>query len=58
MARELVESFDELLKGNRQELEELYNLDADIGETKNLAAENPELIAELKRQMEEITNRK
>ena len=37
---------------------ELYNLDADIGETKNLAAENPELIAELKRQMEEITNRK
>ena len=42
----------------REELEELYNLDADIGETKNLAAENPELIAELKRQMEEITNRK
>ena len=42
----------------RKELEELYNLDADIGETKNLAAENPELIAELKRQMEEITNRK
>ena len=25
MARELVESFDELLKGNRQELEALYN---------------------------------
>ena len=42
----------------REELEELYNLDADIGETKNLAAGNPELIAELKRQMEEITNRK
>ncbi|MEC9031210.1 MAG: sulfatase [Planctomycetota bacterium] len=43
---------------NREELEELYNLDADIGETKNLAAENPELIAELKREMEKITNRK
>jgi len=42
----------------REELEELYNLNADIGETKNLAAGNPELIAELKRQMEEITNRK
>ena len=29
MARELVESFDELLKGNRQELEALYNRPSD-----------------------------
>ena len=43
---------------NRKELEELYNLDDDIGETKNLAAENPDLIADLKREMEEITSRK
>ncbi|MEE3231135.1 MAG: sulfatase-like hydrolase/transferase, partial [Planctomycetota bacterium] len=43
---------------NRKELEELYNLDDDIGETNNLAAENPDLIADLKREMEEITSRK
>ena len=29
MARELVETFDELLKGNRQELEALYNRPSD-----------------------------
>jgi arylsulfatase A-like enzyme len=42
----------------REEVEELYDLDADIGETKNLAAGNPELIAELKQLMDKITNRK
>ncbi|MEE3052208.1 MAG: sulfatase [Planctomycetota bacterium] len=42
----------------RTEVEELYDLDADIGETKNLAADNPELIAELKQLMEKIAIRK
>ena len=42
----------------RAEVEELYDLDADIGETKNLAADNPELIAELKQLMEKIAIRK
>jgi arylsulfatase A-like enzyme len=42
----------------REEAEELYDLDADIGETKNLAADNPELIAELKQMMDKIAARK
>jgi arylsulfatase A-like enzyme len=42
----------------REEAEELYDLDADIGETKNLAADNPELIAELKQLMDKIAARK
>ena len=42
----------------REEAEELYDLDADIGETKNLAADNPELIAELKRLMDKIATQK
>ena len=42
----------------RKEAEELYDLDADIGETKNLAADNPELITELKRLMDKIAARK
>ncbi len=42
----------------REEAEELYDLDADIGETKNLAADNPELITELKRLMDKIATRK
>lgn len=42
----------------REEVEELYDLDADIGETKNLAADNPELIAELKQLMEKIVSGK
>ena len=42
----------------REQVEELYDLDADIGETKNLAADKPELIAELKQLLDKITNRK
>ena len=42
----------------REEAEELYDLDADIGETKNLAADNPELITELKQLMDKIATRK
>ncbi len=33
---------------------QLYNLDDDLGETRNLAAENPDLVAEMKRLMEEL----
>lgn len=33
---------------------ELYNLDSDIGETKNLAAEQPERVAEMKTLMEKL----
>jgi len=39
----------------RKEVEELYDLEADLGESKNLAAENPEIVAELKKLMVEIT---
>lgn len=38
----------------RQKVEELYDLHADIGETKNQAAEHPEKVAELKQLMEAI----
>ena len=39
----------------RQEVEELYNLEADLGESKNLAAEHPEIVAELKKLLVDIT---
>ena len=39
----------------RQEVEELYNLEADLGESKNLAAANPEIVAELKKLLGDIT---
>ena len=38
----------------RKEVEELYDLEADIGETKNLAKKHPEIVSELKRLMGEI----
>ena len=40
MARELVETFDELLKGNRQELEALYNRPSDGSKGAVSAGEN------------------
>jgi len=39
---------------NREEVEELYDLDSDIGETTNLAEEYPEKVAELKALMKAI----
>lgn len=38
----------------REEVVELYDLEADLGETKNLAAEHPEKVAELQALLEEI----
>ena len=37
---------------------QLYDLQEDPGETRNLAAENPKLIAELKQLMDKLTNQK
>jgi arylsulfatase A-like enzyme len=42
----------------RKEVEELYDLEADIGETKNLAAKHPKIVAELKQLMAKITESK
>ena len=44
--------------GKREQVEELYDLDADIGESKNLAADNPKLGAELKQLMEKLSKQK
>lgn len=41
----------------RPEVEELYDLEADLGETNNLAAKYPEIVAELKQLLTRITNR-
>ncbi len=42
----------------RSEVEELYDLDADIGETSNLAEEHPDKVKELRALLEEIKVRK
>lgn len=45
------------VEDNREEIEELYNLEADLGERENLATKHPEKLAELKtlmRRLEEI----
>jgi arylsulfatase A-like enzyme len=38
----------------RKKVEELYDLETDIGETTNLAGKHPEKVAELKRLLEEL----
>lgn len=38
----------------RAEVEELYDLEADIGESRNLAAEHPEIVAEMRKLMQRI----
>jgi len=42
----------------RKQVEELYDLEADLGETKNLASKYPEKVAELKKLMEQVRNAK
>ncbi|MCP3696098.1 MAG: sulfatase-like hydrolase/transferase, partial [Planctomycetaceae bacterium] len=39
----------------RQEVEELYNLDADLGERRNLATNHPDIVIRLKKLMIDIT---
>jgi arylsulfatase A-like enzyme len=36
---------------NRKEVAELYDLEADLGETKNLAAQHPELVEKFEKQL-------
>ena len=38
----------------REEVEELYDLEADIGETTNLAEQHPETVQQLKQLLEQI----
>jgi arylsulfatase A-like enzyme len=40
-------------RDKRKRVEELYDLEADLGERNNLAAKHPEIVAELKKLMEE-----
>ena len=42
----------------RKQVEELYDLEADLGETTNLAAKHPEKVAELKKLMAEVEKNK
>ena len=39
----------------REEVEELYDLEADLGESRNLAAAHPEIVLRLKKLMTDIT---
>ncbi len=41
----------------RKEVEELYDLDADVGEKQNLADQYPDKVAELRTLLQEIRNR-
>ncbi|PHR95340.1 MAG: N-acetylgalactosamine 6-sulfate sulfatase [Blastopirellula sp.] len=43
--------------GPQQDRFELYNLDSDIGETKNLASDNPQLVKQLNAEITEYLNR-
>ena len=39
----------------RQEVEELYDLEADLGERRNLATTHPDIVSRLKKLMTDIT---
>lgn len=45
------------IEDNREQVAELYDLDADIGETTNLAAKHPDILARLKRETDKIISR-
>lgn len=46
------------IEDEREKVEELYDLDADIGETTNLAKKHPEILARLKQATEKLVSRK
>jgi arylsulfatase A-like enzyme len=45
------------IEDNREQVAELYDLDADIGETTNLAAKHPDILTRLKEATEKIMSR-
>ena len=50
--------FGYAVEDDRAQVDELYNLDEDIGETVNLAARHPDIVARLKQATEKIMSRK
>lgn len=50
--------FGYAIEDDREPVEELYNLDEDIGETVNLAARHPDIAARLREATEKIVNRR
>ena len=50
--------FGYAIEDDREQAEELYNLDEDIGETINLAARHPDIVARLRQATEKILSRR
>ncbi len=50
--------FGYAIEDDREQAEELYNLDEDIGETVNLAARHPDIVARLRQATEKILGRR
>lgn len=46
------------VEANREQVDELYDLDADIGEQKNLASKHPDIVARLKKETDKYLARK
>ena len=46
------------IQGKGEESEELYNLDSDVGEQTNVAAENSGIVADMKSQLQKLIDAK
>lgn len=46
------------VEDDREKVEELYDLEADLGEQNNLASQHPDIVEQLKAELETIRNRK
>ncbi|MEM7014636.1 MAG: sulfatase-like hydrolase/transferase, partial [Verrucomicrobiota bacterium] len=46
------------VEDDREKVEELYDLEADLGERNNLASQHPDIVEQLKAELETIRNRK